>query len=300
MNKLIMMVGLPGSGKSTIAKELSYRENAILHSSDDLREELFGDANNQEKNELIFQELHKRIHRDLSGGKSVIYDATNSSYKKRKVFLQTLKIKCYKECYMVATPYEKCLEQNRNRSRRVPDEVIENIYKGFFIPQYFEGWDNIEIIHNYDDNFDMAELFDDLDTVSQDNTYHTLTIGEHCKKCMEYIKANCDYDVLEIAALMHDIGKKFTKKFEDSKGNPTDEAHFYGHQNVSAYMSLFYLKNMSKEKLLEVTKYIQWHMHPLNISMEKARRRTINLLGDEFYKNLMLLHEADNYAKKPA
>lgn len=300
MNKLIMMVGLPGSGKSTIAKELSYRENAILHSSDDLREELFGDANNQEKNELIFQELHKRIHRDLSGGKSVIYDATNSSYKKRKVFLQTLKIKCYKECYMVATPYEKCLEQNRNRSRRVPDEVIENIYKGFFIPQYFEGWDNIEIIHNYDDNFDMAELFDDLDTVSQDNTYHTLTIGEHCKKCMEYIKANCDYNVLEIAALMHDIGKKFTKKFEDSKGNPTDEAHFYGHQNVSAYMSLFYLKNMSKEKLLEVTKYIQWHMHPLNISTEKARRRTINLLGDEFYKNLMLLHEADNYAKKPA
>lgn len=300
MNKLIMMVGLPGSGKSTIAKELSYRENAILHSSDDLREELFGDANNQEKNELIFQELHKRIHRDLSGGKSVIYDATNSSYKKRKVFFQTLKIKCYKECYMVATPYEKCLEQNRNRSRRVPDEVIENIYKGFFIPQYFEGWDNIEIIHNYDDNFDMAELFDDLDTVSQDNTYHTLTIGEHCKKCMEYIKANCDYDVLEIAALMHDIGKKFTKKFEDSKGNPTDEAHFYGHQNVSAYMSLFYLKNMSKEKLLEVTKYIQWHMHPLNISTEKARRRTINLLGDEFYKNLMLLHEADNYAKKPA
>ncbi|HHV30306.1 MAG TPA: AAA family ATPase [Clostridium sp.] len=298
MNKLIMMVGLPGSGKSTLAKELSLRENAVLHSSDDLREELFGDAGNQDSNELIFQELHRRIYRDLSDGKSVVYDATNSSYKKRKVFLEALRIECYKECYMVVTPYEKCLRQNSTRSRRVPDTVIENIYKGIFIPQYFEGWDNIEVARNYDDTFDIAELFDDLDAISQDNPYHTLTIGEHCKKCMEYIKEYCDNDVLEIAALMHDVGKKFTKKFEDSKGNPTEVAHFYGHQNVSAYMSLFYLKQLPKGKMLEIAKYIQWHMHPMNISTSKARRRTINLLGEEFYNNLLMLHEADIYAKQ--
>jgi CRISPR/Cas system-associated endonuclease Cas3-HD len=102
---------------------------------------------------------------------------------------------------------------------------------------------------------------------------------------------------LAIAALMHDIGKKFTKKFEDSKGNPTDVAHFYGHQNVSPYMSLFYLRHLSKEKILETTKYIQWHMHPMNISTEKARCKAINLLGEEFYNNLLKLHEADINAK---
>lgn len=297
MNKFIMMVGLPGSGKSTLAKQLSLRENAVLHSSDDLREELFGDAGNQENNELIFQELNKRIHRDLSEGKSVIYDATNSSYKKRKVFLESLKFDCYKECYMVVTPYEKCLKQNSVRSRKVPEKVIENIYKGIFIPQYFEGWDNIEVVFNYDDNFEVAELFADLDSICQDNPHHTLTIGKHCKKSMEYIKEHCDNDVLEFAALMHDIGKKFTKKFEDRKGNPTEFAHYNGHQNVSAYLSLLYLNHLSKDKILEIAKYVQWHMQPMNISTSRAKRRTINLLGEEFYNNLLILHEADIYAK---
>lgn len=297
MNKLIMMVGLPGSGKSTVAKELSNKEDAVLHSSDDLREELFGDADNQDNNELIFQELHGRVSRDLQKGRSVVYDATNASYKKRKAFLEGLKMECYKECYMVAAPYEKCLRQNSRRSRKVPEKVIEKMYLGIFIPQYFEGWDHIEIVFNDDVNFEIAELFEELDTISQDNPYHTLTIGAHCKKCMEYIRERFDDDVLEIAALMHDIGKKFTKKFEDSKGNPTDVAHFFGHQNVSAYMSLFYLRHLSKDKMLEAAKYIQWHMHPMNISTNKAKRKAINLLGEEFYNKLLLLHEADNYAK---
>lgn len=297
MNKLIMMVGLPGSGKSTIAKELSIRENAVLHSSDDLREELFGDANNQSGNELLFQELRKRIRLDLIDGKSVVYDATNLSYKKRKAFLSQLKIDCYKECHMVATPYEKCLRQNGARSRKVPEKVIENMYKGIFVPQYFEGWDHIEIVFNDDDNFDVAELFEELDTILQDNPHHTLTIGAHCKKCMAYIKEHCNNDILTNAALMHDIGKKFTKKFEDSKGNSTDIAHFYGHQNVSAYMSLFYLRNLLKEELLEMAKYVQWHMYPMDISTKKVRCKAIRLLGEEFCNNLLKLHEADLYAK---
>lgn len=36
MSKMIMIVGLPASGKSKIADELSVKENAIIHSSDSL------------------------------------------------------------------------------------------------------------------------------------------------------------------------------------------------------------------------------------------------------------------------
>ena len=40
-----MMVGLVGSGKSTYAKQLAEETNAIICSSDAIREELCGDEN---------------------------------------------------------------------------------------------------------------------------------------------------------------------------------------------------------------------------------------------------------------
>ena len=93
----IMMVGLPGSGKSTHAEELSKRLDAVIHSSDALREELTGDINNQNNNELVFQTLHKRIKEDLINGKNCIYDACQVKRKDRMSFLQQLnKIPCRK------------------------------------------------------------------------------------------------------------------------------------------------------------------------------------------------------------
>ena len=81
MNKLVMLVGLPGSGKSTYAGKLK-KEGVIIHSSDRVREEL-GDVNDQSKNEEVFRILHKRIKDDLKSGKSVAYDATNLNRKRR-------------------------------------------------------------------------------------------------------------------------------------------------------------------------------------------------------------------------
>ena len=49
MANMIMMCGLPGSGKSTYAEKLE-EEGYIIHSSDKIREEL-GDVNDQSKNE---------------------------------------------------------------------------------------------------------------------------------------------------------------------------------------------------------------------------------------------------------
>ncbi len=65
MAKLYMMVGLPASGKSTYAQYIAEQENAIIHSSDSLREELFGDVNENSRNDELFRELHNRIKADL-------------------------------------------------------------------------------------------------------------------------------------------------------------------------------------------------------------------------------------------
>lgn len=303
MNKFIMMVGLPASGKSTIAEELSIKENAIIHASDELRKELFGDENTNDKNDVLFQELHKRIKNDLSEGRNVIYDATNIDSKRRKAFLQEIKgLNVFKKCILAVKPYEECVAQNASRERSVPEYVIRKMLLNFTIPQWYEGWDDIEIIHNMKHDYNYIDLFERIDTISQDNPHHTFTIGLHCKSCSTYV---CSYFIekgiqadrnLITAALMHDIGKEFTKEFKNYKGEPTDIAHYYHHHNVSAYLSLFYLSYLSEYDLLDVVNYIQWHMQPFFIETEKAKKKFIKLVGQEFYDKLMILHEADKMA----
>lgn len=88
MQNFFMMVGLPGSGKSTFARNvLSASPGAVVHSSDEIRRELLGDKNDQTQQALVFSTLHERVFSDLRAGKNVVYDATNINYKQRKQFV---------------------------------------------------------------------------------------------------------------------------------------------------------------------------------------------------------------------
>ena len=102
-----MLCGLPGSGKSTYAKELADLTGAVICSSDAIRAELFGDINSQTNNDAVFSELHKRVKENLRKNVNVIYDATNISSKRRRAFLRELKnIPCIKECIIMAVPFD--------------------------------------------------------------------------------------------------------------------------------------------------------------------------------------------------
>ena len=283
MIKFIQMIGIVASGKSSIAEQLALKENAVIHSSDALRIELFGDVNIQDKNEEVFRELHKRIKLDLSNGKNVIMDSTNLNYKKRKALLEELKkFNIQKECYLVATPYEKCLEQNRLRERKVPEYVLERMYKSINIPMLYEGWDSINIIWNTDGyDFDTNVLFNGengLNKIDQENPHHTLTIGKHCLKTFQICEELIDDFELNMAAMYHDIGKKFCKAFKNSKGEDTETAHYYNHNNVSAYDSLFifHQQGFEDEIILKIVNYIQWHMMPFFI--RDSKKQEVSLL----------------------
>lgn len=303
MSKIFVMVGLPASGKSTYAKELAEQENANIHSSDNMRKILFGDENINDRNEEVFSMLHKQIKLDLIDNKNVVYDATNINYKRRKAFLKDLgKIECEKICILMATPYEKCLEQNKLRDRQVPEEAIKRMYLNFYIPQYYEGWDNIKIVFGSKLKrvFDLFNGENGLNKISQDNPHHTLTIGEHCDKCLDEIQKLADYKSYKLlfeSAVLHDIGKRFTKEFKNYKGEKTDIAHYYSHHLVSAYDSLFYPLSLTHDyctdDIIERANYIQWHMQPFFMETEKAKNKFIKLVGQEFYDNLMILHQAD-------
>ena len=55
----VMMIGLPASGKSTLAQRLARHGIFNIHSSDALRQELYGDEDVQDKNNQLFQELNQ-------------------------------------------------------------------------------------------------------------------------------------------------------------------------------------------------------------------------------------------------
>jgi CRISPR/Cas system-associated endonuclease Cas3-HD len=99
--------------------------------------------------------------------------------------------------------------------------------------------------------------------------------------------------ILGNAALLHDIGKEFTKSFINSKGEKTDIAHYYNHNNVSAYLSLIYNNVFPSLDILEISNYIQWHMQPFFLTTQKSQEKFIKLVGQEFWENLLLIHKAD-------
>lgn len=319
---MIMLCGLPASGKSTYSEHIVVSKDDKLskpsiHSSDKLREELYGNEEIQGDNNKLFNELHKRIKRDLIAGKDVIYDATNINKKYRKNFLNELKnIKCTPICLCLMTPYDMCLLNNEKRERKVPVNVIRKMYINWQPPHYSEGFEEIKFLflglkEEHKKNYSIKKFFEIADKFDQENSHHTLSLGEHCKKATVYMQnVNVDNFNLLLATMLHDNGKLHTKTYTNAKGVEDGECHYYQHHCCGAYESLFYMYYINKmhicsdisDKLIDgmvyVSNLIYYHMHPYNQweQSEKSKRRDRELLGEELFDDIMLLHDADVYA----
>lgn len=284
MNNLNVLIGLPGVGKTEYAKSFE-KEGFVVCSSDDMRERLFGDINDQGHNNEVFKAVHEEIRYYLKAGYDVIFDACNINSKKRRRFLNSIKdIECTKEAHILVAPYEVILEQNKNRERVVPKKCIQRMYKAWETPALWEGFDDIKLICGIPgDQFDI-EKYDGYD---QNNPYHKLPLGEHMRSAAEYIGKKTDDPVLVEAALRHDSGKPFCE-FKDENGI----SHYYGHAGVGAYDVLTDWQ-YSDEDALKISQLISYHMYPLTWNDEKVKEKYRKIWGEDFFNEIMLLHKAD-------
>lgn len=288
----IVLVGLPGSGKSTFAQEFKTKFGYVVISSDDIRKESYNDVNAQEHNNEVFDEMLKRSIKCLQNNENVIYDATNVGSKKRIHLLNS--IKRYTNniiCYFFATPYEMCIERNNKRERKVPEEVIKRMFYSFQVPSINEGFTNIQIIYPENMKFkDYNELVESFMNIEHDNPYHSETIGEHlkmAKNCLSSYRCTmCNEEELMLATLLHDIGKPETKFFDEN-----GIAHYYNHENVGAYR-IFEL-NVPEELKLNIALLINWHMKPYQWGMNLKKSKVPEFLGQTLSYELMLLHLCD-------
>jgi len=145
-----VMVGAPGSGKSTQAAKLAEIENAVIISGDDIRAELYGSADIQG----VWQEIHDRIEELVAQacGKPVILDGTHYRASYRKEAIALLRSYGYGkvEAVVVDASLATCLARNFQRTRHVPDYVIKSIHEKLQSSLRTidsEDWDRITYIY---------------------------------------------------------------------------------------------------------------------------------------------------------
>jgi predicted kinase len=253
MAKLIILCGLPGSGKSEYAEKLWSLESTsgdgpdvVIHSSDAIRAELFDDPGSQENNALVFETMHKRVKDDLRAGKTVIYDATNITRKSRRSIINMTTKDDIVECHIIWAPIQTCINRDAKRERSVGKEVIDKMLRRWQSPHKSEGFAHIEV-YCADPYFDQVKYIAcscDAMHIPHDNPHHTLGVWEHC------MQAYCNIEqcsegkpvslALKTAAMWHDIGKPYTKGYKANKETGVidySHAHYYDHHCVGGYLA---------------------------------------------------------------
>lgn len=283
---LILLVGIPGSGKTTYAENYIAEHNNTVHiSSDQIRAELFGNEATQGDNNQVFALMQSRTIEALNNGQSVVYDATNVTRKDRSYIIALCPKFVKIECHIVWAPIETCIERDASRDRTVGKAVIDKMLKRFQAPYYDEGFNDITVIWNTKEDFNQHVYVDNLmraADIDHDNPHHTLNIKEHCEEAYRYALDHRYSSILSFAAHYHDIGKPYVKAFIDNKGNPCDTAHYYQHNCVGAWMAYgFSLFSVDFAWLVSV------HMDPF------LNTKYYNKLPSILKKHVDLLHEAD-------
>ena len=164
MAKLIVLSGVPGSGKSYFAN--AFRKDVGGHvyvvSSDALRYEVTGNQQNMEEDKLIWKLFYGMAHvyaMDKNG--ICILDATNAVCKYRINIIDPFR-KLYDEIHLVAFDIDRDVVRSQNLNRLFPikPEALEELFEKYEGPNEkdYEYFDSVTIIKDHN----IQEVIDKL------------------------------------------------------------------------------------------------------------------------------------------
>lgn len=137
-NFLIILVGLPASGKTTFAfklkeiLEVKFQIKVKIIDPDIIRDKTFPNSFNFKNEPQIRKKNILLVKKHLGKGQVVISDDLNYYSSMRhdlKLIADRLNIKYY--IIHISTPLKLCLKRNEERGKPIPNEIIKNIYDKF-------------------------------------------------------------------------------------------------------------------------------------------------------------------------
>ena len=174
----VLMTGFPSAGKSSISNYLRNKLGFAKHSSDDLREIIFGavdylkfqkDPNFREKENYIFNQLKKGSLTTLYMGFDTVVDYTAGLNVLRSSSLDSYligpdgkkyEIPCKKSLIYIRAEDNVLKERNLKRGR-LNDPTSEWRYAGWDEPSESPNWDLI--VYNNNTQHDLEKIFEDID-----------------------------------------------------------------------------------------------------------------------------------------
>jgi bifunctional polynucleotide phosphatase/kinase len=130
--EIIILVGYPGSGKTTFTEE-HYNDNYIIIHGDDYKSNL--------------KKMLKASIPYIKEGKSIVFDATNGTKKKRSEYINFAKEHNIPiKCVHISTSFEESLIRNKQRKNIVPNIVYYIYKKNFQEPLIEENFTEVIII----------------------------------------------------------------------------------------------------------------------------------------------------------
>lgn len=145
MQKMILVCGIPGSGKTTFSNRLA-EETGFTHIDiDDVYSDMNGDSRDRSHKFEVWQEFFRRIHAAQQAGEDVIVDTMALLAYNRREFIEWFPEFEEHHLIFITAKFDVCMRNVQNRERVITETRMREFFDIIEYPSEITDfyWDSI-------------------------------------------------------------------------------------------------------------------------------------------------------------